>query len=169
MAISNKQIRQSSAAFKSIKKRNHTPIEQDFKNYVKAIDSHDIEQNKIDFEQKISEEQIKALLERLSFKQIAKNIYIEASSNVKLTIKPETSLYQLVRLVGHAKYVKGAESLKKDSHSKPDDKTKDFSPGIFVAIWRVLWGFKWFRFVVKFFLSALFIFLLTSLYLSQII
>ena len=107
MAISNKQIKKQNDKIPDIPKRKSGDISKDFKNFVDCIENNKSNNNKIDFNQKMSSEQIIDLMNRLQFEQLAKNIFIDRG--VKLTIKPQTTLFQAIRLYGHTKYIKGSQ------------------------------------------------------------
>ena len=100
------QIKKIQDKHRQIKKRAGPDLTKDFDFFIDEIENGGNEKvKKINMKQKLDEEQIIQILDYLKFKRIKKNVYI--NDGIELTVKPGTTLYQLIRLYGHNKYLKG--------------------------------------------------------------
>ena len=103
MAIPKKNISRLNKALQ-IKKRT-SGLKQDFEDFEKQIEKEETPGKQINLKQKLSAEEIERILNQLAFKKEKPNVYHD--QDTYLTIKPLTTLFQLIRLFGHAKYLKG--------------------------------------------------------------
>ena len=127
--IKNKEIKQLNNKCLKFPKRIDNNLSKDFNNFINHMEKPGEQQKKIDYNQKLSEENIVDLMNRLQFNQLSKNIY--SDSNSIITIKPLTSLFQVIRLYGHAKYIKSINNGLKTPDIEPENNENSFIKKVF--------------------------------------